>query len=196
MSTAVTPAAFHSKRWRAKNPEKIHAHNVVRRAVRLGELTPEDCELCGSNVRVQAHHEDHADPIAITWLCASCHARLPRQAESPVRSRVQQGVTIGVLRPAAVRVEYRERASEADHELIARGMGLLTRAQRFVITLHIERGMTFDEIVQPLGYGTTRQNVEQVYKRGISRLREFLEPHLERDDALCSLVTTTPKGGA
>ena len=50
---------------------------AVRLAIKTGELARGDCvacATCGSVLSpVQAHHEQYAKPMAITWLCDSCH---------------------------------------------------------------------------------------------------------------------------
>ncbi len=46
-------------------------------------LEPQPCEVCGSTVRVVAHHDDYSKPLEIRWLCRShhglLHAELSRQ---------------------------------------------------------------------------------------------------------------------
>lgn len=52
------------------------AHQAVRNAVVAGRVQPTPCAQCGSNKRVQAHHEDYSKPLEVTWLCEACHKAL------------------------------------------------------------------------------------------------------------------------
>lgn len=62
--------------WRAANPEKYHAHYIVKNAIRAGALIrPEKCGQCGAP-NPQAHHDNYALPLEVKWLCARCHGRL------------------------------------------------------------------------------------------------------------------------
>lgn len=64
-----------------KNPSKPNARRVVEAAVKAGVLSkPGSCSKCGkTSCRIEAHHEDHARPLDVTWLCVSCHRK--RDAE-------------------------------------------------------------------------------------------------------------------
>lgn len=50
------------------------AHAATTRAIRLGILTRQPCEECGSSTKVEAHHDDYTKPLQIRWLCKLCHA--------------------------------------------------------------------------------------------------------------------------
>lgn len=53
---------------------KLRARNNVNRWLRLGQITrAEKCSECGSNTKLEAHHEDYSKPREIKWLCVSCH---------------------------------------------------------------------------------------------------------------------------
>jgi hypothetical protein len=71
-----TPQGMESKRlsqraWRAKHPEKLRAHKLVRRAIDRGDLVRQPCP-CG-NPKAEAHHEDYSKPLVVEWLCRRCH---------------------------------------------------------------------------------------------------------------------------
>ena len=73
---ASTPEGKESKlrtqrEWRKRNPEKMRAHKLVRRAIDRGELFRQPC-LCG-NPKSEAHHEDYSKPLEVEWLCRKCH---------------------------------------------------------------------------------------------------------------------------
>lgn len=57
------------------NPEKYKAHQLVRKAILNGELSPRPCEKCGAE-KTSAHHDDYTKPLEVRWLCHSCHMEL------------------------------------------------------------------------------------------------------------------------
>lgn len=58
---------------RRRNPQKYKARTAVGNAVRDGRLTRLPCQVCGSTVRVQAHHHDYGKPLDVEWLCFQHH---------------------------------------------------------------------------------------------------------------------------
>jgi len=61
-------------RYRSKNPEKYYAHTAVSNAIRSGELMkPNNCEKCGAERLLHAHHPDYSKPLDVEWLCVPCH---------------------------------------------------------------------------------------------------------------------------
>lgn len=67
-----------TKKYREEHPEKYAAHNAVAVAVRSSVLMKSPCEACGSEVRVEAHHDDYSKPLDVRWLCHMCHTRIHR----------------------------------------------------------------------------------------------------------------------
>jgi ribosomal protein S27AE len=61
-------------RWRCANRDKLKVYPVVARAIRSGVLQRAPCEACGAAESV-AHHDDYSKPLAVRWLCPSCHRR-------------------------------------------------------------------------------------------------------------------------
>ena len=47
---------------------------LVRRAMHLGRLVRQPCEVC-SNPKVIAHHNDYTQPLQVRWLCRTCHGQ-------------------------------------------------------------------------------------------------------------------------
>lgn len=46
----------------------------IESALKDGTLTkPEYCDGCGLEKPVFAHHRDYLRPMAVIWLCGSCH---------------------------------------------------------------------------------------------------------------------------
>ena len=59
-----------------KTYEVLQCADIVRKAIKEGILEKECCEICGSNERIHAHHEDYYEPLRIRWLCDYHHNRL------------------------------------------------------------------------------------------------------------------------
>ena len=56
------------------NPWAGWSHAAVRSAERRGLiLRPETCENCGTVAKLDAHHEDHRDPLRVVFWCRRCH---------------------------------------------------------------------------------------------------------------------------
>jgi len=65
--------AANTKRWKARNPEKVEAENIVAEAIKHGTLTRQPCEVCGE--KAHAHHADYSEALEVQWLCPLHHAR-------------------------------------------------------------------------------------------------------------------------
>jgi hypothetical protein len=53
-----------------------YAQSIVAYYVRTGKLErPTHCNECGLPGRIEAAHENYNDPLAIRWLCRSCHVK-------------------------------------------------------------------------------------------------------------------------
>jgi hypothetical protein len=63
-------------RWRFKYPERVLARELVKKALRAGELVRQPC-WCGAPG--QAHHDDYDKPYQVTWLCIKHHAEHHRK---------------------------------------------------------------------------------------------------------------------
>ncbi len=71
--------AIHSKKYRSRYPERRKAHILVGNAIRDGRLIPKNCEYCGHDTNIHAHHEDYSKPLEVIWLCQRCHGRRHRE---------------------------------------------------------------------------------------------------------------------
>ena len=60
-------------KYREMHPERFKAASLVHYAVKTGKLLKEPCEICGRKDMVQGHHDDYDFPLAVRWLCPSCH---------------------------------------------------------------------------------------------------------------------------
>lgn len=63
------------KEYRSRYPKKYAAHAAVSNAVKTGVLVPLPCEVCGTNEKVHAHHDDYSKQLDVRWLCAAHHAQ-------------------------------------------------------------------------------------------------------------------------
>jgi hypothetical protein len=72
------------------------AHHVVRKAILCGKLVPQACERCGFGGRTDAHHEDYAKPLVVTWLCRPCHVE---QHQAKTRRKEPGEAPIELLGP-------------------------------------------------------------------------------------------------
>lgn len=73
-----------ASRQRADEKRKRVARESVRKGVKCGTLAkPSQCEACGSNDKLQAHHiagYEPQDRRDVQWLCAKCHGKTHRKA--------------------------------------------------------------------------------------------------------------------
>ncbi|MBA4107886.1 MAG: hypothetical protein C0485_19310 [Pirellula sp.] len=62
------------RRWKAANPDKTKAVNLVRLAIDAGGIEKQPCCQCG-HIRAEAHHDDYTKPLDVRWLCRRRHRR-------------------------------------------------------------------------------------------------------------------------
>lgn len=74
-------AAGKKKYKKIAKTQKRRAHEIVSRAIRTGKLKRENCQICSSSVRVDAHHEAYDRPLNITWLCRPHHIARHKQLD-------------------------------------------------------------------------------------------------------------------
>lgn len=58
-----------------RDPKKRAARWAVREAIRKGLLIRGPCSICGAE-KAHGHHPDYEFPLAVVWLCASCHRKV------------------------------------------------------------------------------------------------------------------------
>lgn len=61
------------EKYKKNNPNKRKAQVMVGNAIRDKKLFKEPCEVCGTEERIHAHHDDYLKPLNVRWLCASHH---------------------------------------------------------------------------------------------------------------------------
>lgn len=56
------------------NAEQSQIRAAVAKAVKLGELVRQPCEVCGAT-RTDGHHDDYSKPLEVRWLCRGHHLK-------------------------------------------------------------------------------------------------------------------------
>ncbi len=59
-------------RWRARKNLNYHLQvgNIIKAKY---------CDICGKEKKLQAHHDDYSKPLAVKWICSSCHGYIHRE---------------------------------------------------------------------------------------------------------------------
>jgi hypothetical protein len=61
--------------FREREAKRNSARQKVKQALRIGKIVrPGECEICGEDRELQAHHTDYTKPLDVVFLCVSCHA--------------------------------------------------------------------------------------------------------------------------
>jgi hypothetical protein len=62
------------QKYRYANPLRRAAHQIISNAVyRKKIIKPDNCSICNSTIKIEAHHDDYTKPLLIRWLCEKCH---------------------------------------------------------------------------------------------------------------------------
>jgi hypothetical protein len=56
-----------------RNPDKYRARYAVNNALRDGRLVRGPCEKQPCDRKVEAHHDDYTQPLAVHWMCRKHH---------------------------------------------------------------------------------------------------------------------------
>lgn len=70
-----------AKKYRIKNNEKSRAHDAVKYALKTGKLKKQNCQICGSNKGINAHHEAYDRPLNVVWFCPKHHKQRHKQLD-------------------------------------------------------------------------------------------------------------------
>ncbi len=68
------PCRDTARRSRPGYHQKNKARQAAQNAIRDGILIRGNCLVC-DEPNGEAHHENYADPLNVTWLCPQCHQR-------------------------------------------------------------------------------------------------------------------------
>jgi len=60
---------------------KYVARYTANNAIKVGWLIRENCEVCGTDESVEAHHDDYMRPLDVRWLCRVHHAEHHRMKD-------------------------------------------------------------------------------------------------------------------
>lgn len=71
--------------YRARNKQKLDAHNAVNYSLQTGRLQKLPCEICG-DAKSQAHHPHYSAPLLVTWLCDQHHKQAHQISDSAHQS--------------------------------------------------------------------------------------------------------------
>lgn len=91
MRRKLTDEEFAAIRWRTETAmrerfRRLYARKRVSRAVRLGRLVRQPCEVCGLS-QAEGHHDDYDKPLQVRWLCAEHHRQHHREVSYPLVPR-------------------------------------------------------------------------------------------------------------
>ena len=65
---------YYTKRSKAKYPEKNKAREILKYAIKKGEIIrPNICPKCKKKKKIEGHHEDYSKPLEVEWVCRKCH---------------------------------------------------------------------------------------------------------------------------
>lgn len=77
-----------SAAWGRRNRQKTNAQNALRRAIKVGIVTP--WPVCAvpscSCTTVHGHHPDYSRPLDVVWLCPEHHSALHAQHRVDTRA--------------------------------------------------------------------------------------------------------------
>lgn len=66
--------------YKKNNPKIVESYLIMAKAFRSGKLIrANNCSLCGTLCRTDAHHEDYNKPLEVIFLCRRCHNKLHRK---------------------------------------------------------------------------------------------------------------------
>lgn len=60
------------KKYQARNPEKVAAWKIYKKALQSGKIVKQPCVVC-NNPSAQGHHQDYSKPLEVVWLCRTHH---------------------------------------------------------------------------------------------------------------------------
>jgi hypothetical protein len=78
-----------------QNPDRLNTYRLVEAALNAGVITrPNACTICDLPADeagahgLHKHHFDYNEPLAVMWLCPTCHGQLHKLARARKRERM------------------------------------------------------------------------------------------------------------
>lgn len=75
-------AKARTRETRTRHPLKYAAQKAITAGLKAGRIVREPCLFCDA-VKVEAHHHDYSQPLAVTWLCRRHHKLVHREVDEP-----------------------------------------------------------------------------------------------------------------
>ena len=59
--------------------KRKECYDQFRKAIADNEVVVgSECEICGSNAKIEGHHNDYGKPLEVNWVCRSCHKKVEK----------------------------------------------------------------------------------------------------------------------
>ncbi len=72
--------------YRKNNLVKKCSQQKVHNAIVKGKIKRNtNCELCGSDKNIIAHHQDYLKPLDVNWLCKKCHIAIHKSVNTVIQ---------------------------------------------------------------------------------------------------------------
>ncbi len=69
---------WYRKNGRKRNKKAATATGILNNAIFMKRIKrPSSCEMCNREYdKINGHHEDYSEPLAVIWVCHSCHGKI------------------------------------------------------------------------------------------------------------------------
>lgn len=64
---------------------KANTRAIANIKRKKGKLLEKACQSCGTEIRVEMHHEDYNWPLRVEWYCMPCHRAYHKQERAEAR---------------------------------------------------------------------------------------------------------------
>lgn len=148
--------------------QKVKARKLLSRAVAAGRVAPQPCEKCGAKP-AQAHHEDYARPLAVTWWCPKCHSQHHNQKHPITKTCAICGAEFTPHPTKRARAVTCSPVchSKREHQQLSR---LSIAQMRTMRERYVAGGVTQQQLADEFGCDRTR--VSQIVRGKASRIAE------------------------
>jgi hypothetical protein len=80
-----------------ENKKKVNCRSRTNRAIKKGTMLKEPCEICGTDVQIEAHHSDYNDWRNVNWLCKMHHVAYHVEVERLKREVQDESIFSNLL---------------------------------------------------------------------------------------------------